>query len=259
VNRQCPKCSFEKVDADFSPTEACPKCGVIYAKVATATAPKPRAAPIPPPVTSVTPKRREVRIPLGYLLVCVTSLLLGYFVGREHMRYQLVTAMSTAVADSLGNAAKTMVPASPSSGQSGVPVSERPPPTATKETELAPIEASLVAKGFRDKDFSGGHYVTPAVTFTVRFDNKTGKDIRAFDGVLAFNDLLGNRVLASRLTISDPIGAGQSHDWQGEMEYNQFMSDHTKLRGYQQSDVKVDVAVHKVLFADGSEKVYDGR
>lgn len=60
-------------------------------------------------------------------------------------------------------------------------------------------------------------------------------------------------MVASKLTISDPIAAGKSIDWKGELEYNQFMSDHTKLRGYSTSDVKVALTTRKVLFADGSE------
>jgi hypothetical protein len=41
------------------------------------------------------------------------------------------------------------------------------------------------------------------ITLVVTFRNVTGKDIRAFDGVLMFADLLDNEVLTSHVAIDE--------------------------------------------------------
>jgi hypothetical protein len=71
---------------------------------------------------------------------------------------------------------------------------------------------------------------------------------------LSFNDLLGNRVYAAKLTISDPIKSGQSFQWDGELEYNEFISDHARLRSYDMNNTAVVLQVHKVLYTDGTSE-----
>lgn len=250
MTRTCPKCGFANAEATGSATEACPKCGVIYAKAEAAA--KPATAPVPPPPAAAAPTRHEMRLPLWPTIACVICLVVGFFIGREQMRYQIASAVTGAFAhafDGLNKAPSTPV-AAPATPKAEAPKPETPAAPPKPE----PISAKLVKKGFREQDFSGGHYIKAAITFTVEFHNDTDKDIRAFDGVLAFNDLLGNRVHAAKLTISDPIKAGQSFKWEGEMEYNQFMSQHTTLRGYSMNDTAITLKVHKILFADGTSQ-----
>jgi len=269
VVRKCLKCGTVNDNATGSPTEACPNCSVIYAKAeAAAVAGK---APPQRPLPTAKPAPRELRLPLWPTVACVTCLIVGFFVGREQMRYQVASAMTGALAHAFdGLASKPRVDTAPSvvSAPATPPPSElvvapSPPaiaeqaPIAPKEPAVSPkqsITAKLVKKGFRDQDFSGGHFIKAAITFAVQFHNETDKNIRAFDGVLSFNDLLGNRVYAAKLTISDPLSAGQSIQWDGELEYNQFVSDHAKLRGYDLNNTAITLQIHKILFADGTSQ-----
>ncbi len=217
MDRKCPKCGFDNEMATGTATEACPKCGVIYAK-AEALAGATRSSAAQPVVR--TP--REVRLPLWPTVACGSCLVVGFFIGREQMRYQIASAVSGAFAhafDGIGKKAEGADQATP-----GKPVVQTPSPQPTPAAPPKPptVSAKLVKKGFRDQDITGSHFVKAAITFTVEFRNETDKDIRAFDGVLSFNDLLGNRINGAKLTISDALKAGQSISWQGEMEYNQF-------------------------------------
>lgn len=246
--RMCPKCGFENDAAIGSPTEACPKCGVIYAKarVSTASQAKPSAA-------AANGLRREMRLPLWPTVACAICLVVGFLAGREQMRYQVANAFAGALTHAFDGVSH-LPGATPSARESPVRQPQHTP-DANPVAEAPAISAKLLKKGFREQDFSGSHIVKAAVTFTVEYRNETNKDVRAFDGVLSFNDLLGNRIYAAKLTISDPIGVGQAIQWNGEMEYNQFISDHAKLRGYDLKDTIVTLNVHKILFADGSSDV----
>ena len=168
------------------------------------------------------------------------------------MRYQIASAVSGAFANAFSATNTTPDVSAQSAPKPSMGTPKHPEPMAAPKPE--PISAKLVKKGFRDRDFSGSHIVQAAITFTVEFTNDTDKDIRAFDGVLAFSDLLGNRINAAKLTISDPIKAHQSFQWQGELEYNQFISAHTTLRGYALNDTAISLRVHKILFVDGTSQ-----
>jgi hypothetical protein len=114
-----------------------------------------------------------------------------------------------------------------------------------------PITASLVKKGWMERE-----YERNAVTFTVSFRNLTGKDIRAFDGQLVFTDLLGNEIIGANLAVNDPIETGKSLEWEGKLDYNQFISSHENLRNAETQNIKVNFILKRVLFAGGEIKEF---
>ena len=256
MKRICPKCGFQNEVATGLETEACPQCGVIYSKLEKA----PDMARRPPDAARVatharpTHPPREMRLPLWSTVACVICLVFGFLAGREQMRYQIASAVTGAFAHVFDGVAKPAPPPTPVAVARPIAAATSAPEKPADVAKPAVIVPKLVKKGFREKDFSGSHYIKAAITFTVEFENEGVKDIRAFDGVLSFNDLLGNRIHGARLTISDPIKAGQSIQWQGEMEYNEFINEHTVLRGYSMNDVGLALTVGKILFADGTSQ-----
>ena len=180
------------------------------------------------------------------ILACVACLVIGYFIGREHIKYQMRSAMQDAV--------KTMQEGISSAfgGNAGTP----PEPKKQQKAEDQPIVATLLKKGFSPSDIHNGKF-EEQVTMTVSFSNKTGKEIRAFDGTLEFTDLLGNTVIASRVEINEPIALNGTYDWEGSLEYNQFMNDHERLRSESKENLKAVMHVGKVLFSDGTTKEYE--
>lgn len=180
------------------------------------------------------------------ITACVVCLVIGYFAGREHIKYQMRTAMQDAVKEF-----QTGLSAAFGGGE---PQEKKEEP-ATPVNEQ-PIVASLVKKGFSPKDIYNGKY-EEEVTISVNFENKTGKEIRAFDGVLEFTDLLDNRIIGSRIEINESIAPDSALSWEGALEYNQFMNEHERLRSEPKDNLKVAFHAGKVLFADGTTKEYE--
>ncbi len=176
---------------------------------------------------------------------CVVCLLLGYFAGREHVKYQMRSAMQDAVKEFQSGLSAAL--------GGGPQTKPEEPATAPKDQ---PIVANLVKKGFSPKDIHNGKF-DEEVTMTVTFGNETGKAIRAFDGVLEFTDLLGNRIIASRVEINEPIAQDASLSWKGALDYNQFMDYHKRLRSEPKENLKIRFHAGKVLFADGTTKEYE--
>jgi hypothetical protein len=191
------------------------------------------------------------RTVLGYIVVGLVGLVIGYFAGREHLKYEMRSAFQSAVVE-MQKGLTSAFGVKP--GSSNGKTREETPPPKPKEPE--PISVTLIKKGFRGHDWQSGIY-QDTITFGVSFKNLTGKDIRAFDGVLTFSDLLGNTILSSHLAINDPIGAGATMEWNGQMDYNQFMDSHQRLRSEKQSNLKITFNARKLLFADGTTKEFE--
>src|SRR5262249_46598282 len=145
------------------------------------------------------------------------------------------------------------ISAAPASSEA---TSKEPASEATSK-EPAPLDLVLRSKGFKDRNIHEGEFQT-YVTLEISVKNITDKDIRAFDGVLTFTDLLDNEILSIRLAINDQVRAGATLNWKGGFEYNQFKDDHQRLRSAKKENLKLKFAPRKVLFADGSSKEYSG-
>jgi hypothetical protein len=210
------------------------------------------AAGQPPAETaSIMDAIMEFRRLSGFLLAALTGATIGYFAGREHLKYEMRAAIQSAaeqvkheLSSAFGKPASTSTQPRPG---------EAPTPKPT--TEPTPISVALLKKGFHDKNIMASDY-QDTITFAVSFSNRTGKDIRAFDGVLAFTDLLDNQILNAKVEINQPVSAGSTLKWDGQLDYNQFMSAHQRLRTEDQSNLKLAFTVRKVLFSDGTVRQY---
>jgi hypothetical protein len=177
------------------------------------------------------------------------GLIVGYFAGREHLKYEMRNALQSAVRER----------APPPSGGPSVAESRKPePPPASKSNEPPPLELMLTKKGFKASNPTGGDFEDD-ITFELSIKNLTGKGIRAFDGVITFTDLLDNQILMSRLAINDPIQAGSTYIWDGAIKYNQFIDSQQRLRNEPKDNLKIVFDTKKILFTDGTTKEYSDR
>lgn len=249
---RCPKCSYERQPTDTVPEGECPTCGIIYAKFRPQT-PTPRSAPASPPPSS-SPQSfahaepmepRTTKIP-AWVIPAVVALVVGYFAGREHIKYELrqtFQAAAEGVTKSFGAAL------------GGKETEQKKESPLAKPKEPAPLSVTLNRKSFREANYSAG--VQDAITFAVTFNNLTGKDIRAFDGTLTFTDLLENQILSAGLAINDPVSSGSQLEWSGELAYNQFIDRHQRLRNEDFQNLKIRFYTKKILFSDGSVKEFE--
>jgi hypothetical protein len=142
------------------------------------------------------------------MLACVAALVIGYFVGREHLKYKMRTAMQDAF-NELQSGLSTAL-----GGGKDTPTPKQVPETPTKQ----PLTVTLIKKGFIPKNIHHGKF-DEELTFTLTFENKAGKDIRAFDGLLEFTDLLDNRIVVSKIEINERVGQDGVLSWEGALDY----------------------------------------
>jgi hypothetical protein len=133
-------------------------------------------------------------------------------------------------------------------GQS--PTSSEPPVSTPP-----PLQITLVSKGFKARNIQAGDFEDD-ITIQIAITNVLDKDIRAFDGVLTFTDLLDNKIMSSKIAINEPLKAGAILNWIGSIRYNQFEGEHQRLRNEPQTNLKIRFATRKILFADGTTKEY---
>lgn len=246
---RCPKCSYERQAADRAPEGQCPACGIMYAQFQSAGPPPPprpaASSPAPRAPTRRYSEPSKVQVP-AWAIPAVAGLVIGYFAGREHIKYELSQTFREAaegVTTTLTSALGGSEPPSEPNRQNNA---------ATNQNEPAPFSVRLDNKSFQAYDYDAG--IEDAITFTITFDNLTGKNIRAFDGLLTFTDLLDNTILSARLAVNDPISAGSQIQWPGKIDYNRFISKHQQFRDENLQNLKTRFDTKKILFADGSVK-----
>lgn len=113
------------------------------------------------------------------------------------------------------------------------------------------INLTVFDKTFIPSDIHASRF-NDYIIIKCAYENKSGKDIRAFRGGVQFTDLFGKEIFSTNLTIQDPIAANAKANWNGQIEYNQFRSEHQQLRNADLSNMKVVWLPAEVLFADGT-------
>jgi len=249
---KCPKCGHTRTpEEDMAiPRYECPKCGIIYSKYnknktnpVTGTTSKAAIPSSEDKNNDNLLKKKNDKIVL--IVAVILSLIIGYFAGREHLKYEMQQAMIEAA-----NTFKQ------SMNEIFTPNNEKKS-KAPKKQQILPknkfLQVSLVKKGYRDFDMDIGN---KAVTFTLEITNTLKKDIRAFDGLITFTDLLDNPIKKLNFTYSKPINISETVSWNGEMDYNQFIDSDRSLRSKDLSDLNISLKLRKVLYTDGSKEEF---
>lgn len=135
-----------------------------------------------------------------------------------------------------------------------VPVAEAPPaPPRTASTN--PIRITLVRKEFESADYSAGVY-NDYIVITLEITNRTGKKVRAFTGILSFQDLFDRTIYSGQLTYEDGLAANGTITDRRTIRYNQFIDSHVRLRNINRQDMQTTFDVEQIIFADGSKQSY---
>lgn len=108
------------------------------------------------------------------------------------------------------------------------------------------LTVTIFKKGFSEYDYD------EYITMTFAFQNKTDKAIRAFTGVMVFNDLFDKEIKKLNLTYDDGVPASGRKNWPAQMDYNQFRDEDTSLKNKDLADIKLVWKPEKIIFTDGS-------
>lgn len=110
----------------------------------------------------------------------------------------------------------------------------------------ATLTVAMYDKGYQEYDYQ------KFLTYSLAFENKSQKDIRAFKGSLTINDLFDSEIKSINLTIDEPIAAGEIHRGTYTSDYNRFMDEDTRLRNKEMDDLKIVWIPEKIIFEDGT-------
>jgi hypothetical protein len=129
------------------------------------------------------------------------------------------------------------------------------PPQPSRLAEPSLIDMALRSKRFKPADYRANDFEA-AILFELSIANRSAKDIRAFDGIVKFTDLLDNEVFSSKIALNNPITAGSTINWSGQVKYNQFIDSHNALKNEDLANLKTKFALRKILYADGTTREF---
>ena len=246
---KCPKCSYERKPTDQAPEYECPNCGIIYNKyrppsttAPISTSPRKTTSSVEDSEPHETASKR-FNVPPWAIPIFI-GLVIGYFTGREHIKYELRQTFQAAAEGITKGFSTALGPTQPERKKATPPVAKPKVPP--------PLSVNLEKKGFQEANYKIG--LDDAITFTITFRNLTNSDIRAFDGNLVFTDLLDNIILSANVAINDPVAMNSNLEWAGQINYNQFIDKHKRLRNEDLQNIKIQFNTKKILFADGTVK-----
>lgn len=130
---------------------------------------------------------------------------------------------------------------------------ERARAAAEKHREVlyGALAVTLYEKGFYSGDFQD------YVTLRLMYENRSGKDMRAFRGTLQFNDLFGEEVQKAELKEDKILKAGETRRVDRSLPYNRFIEADRKLRSTALENLKVVWLPTTILFTDGTSLQVD--
>lgn len=214
-----------------------------------------KAGPREPLMTADPPVMRPRK---GVLIaVPLLCLAIGFFMGREHLKYELRTQIARGLEEvgrewqrSMENLGQTLAgKVGQPTGRVATEPSPRPTPAPAPPREAPDFRVELLSKGFLPRDFPSRP--DSLITLKLRFQNPYNRAVRAFNGTVVFRDILGEQIHRVRLTQDSPVGPRERWEWEGSMDYNQFIDAHQKLANTNSANIQVEFQLQKVLFADG--------
>ena len=123
------------------------------------------------------------------------------------------------------------------------------PETKEEEKEIGVVEikAVLLDKGFIESDWRSGIY-EDYITFKVEFTNNTDKDIRGFKGAFTFYDIFEEKIQDIMISYDKGIKAKETKIWKGELEYNQFIDSHKKLKNTDLENLQYKWETEQIIY-----------
>jgi hypothetical protein len=126
---------------------------------------------------------------------------------------------------------------------------------ARRAAEIAHLRSIVTViaakKGFRASNYRAGIY-DDAITFTFIFRNSSDRDIAGVKGSLAFQDMFGDEIHGFNISYDKSIPSGGTAHWSAQIEYNEFIDAHRRLRAAELDRVKQVWEPAVIVFADGT-------
>lgn len=116
---------------------------------------------------------------------------------------------------------------------------------AAKEAALRDI-ITVALYGFKQKEsFMSGYQ-----SVDYAYENRSSKDVRAFEGRVVYRDVLGNELADTGLKVLTPLKSGQKASTTDMLPFIAYGG----LRDKKLEDVKIEWKPTKILFVDGTSE-----
>lgn len=245
--KRCLKCGHENQATVSDPLAECPKCGAIYSRVeASLKAKTSESEPLPTPRTAPRMNKLNIRL----IAAAIVIFAIGYFAGREHIKYELKSAFQ--------NAAAGISAAFKPSQESPAIAKPKPIGRNQAQEDNSPtlkeiVSVSMGRKWYAKQDYQD--YVFFDLSFTgVGLD----KPAKAIKGTLNITDLFGEPKMKINWTLDQSMVPGETISENGNgFKYNQFIDSHQWVRMTDLSSMSATFTVHSILYEDGTRRDYE--
>ncbi len=246
--KRCQKCGHvAEIPSPIPPEADCPGCGAIYSKVDAAVA---MQSAMLHQARSQRGDSSETWSPRlkGFAALFATSAVFafGYWLGASNTRSELQQIAAAAAAADARLVQTSLLGAEPQK----VEPSSAPDAAKDAPRDVPPhIEVRMIAE-LKSKRYVPGR-IDDKIQIQVEFLERHGKSVRAFDGVLVFTDLLENEIMRAKVEINQRVQSLSAMTWDGEIDYNQFMAPHQRLRSEPIENLRLAFEPGKILYEDG--------
>lgn len=122
--------------------------------------------------------------------------------------------------------------------------------SASQPEKMNGVDLEITKKTFFDGDFQD------QIQMDLKFTNKTDKNIRGVEGILAFYDIFDKEIKKINVAYDKEIPTGQSKVWNSGIDYNQFINEDVKLKDVELKDLKYKWEVKTIVYEDGSKETF---
>ena len=133
---------------------------------------------------------------------------------------------------------------------SPTPDSRQPATRIGSSERSSPLQIELLTKRLTKRSYDD------IISLSFRFTSHLDKEIRAFTGIVVFQDLFDRDIMRVNLTVEKRIPPGGTATWEGGVDYNQFISEHQRLASINQDDLKTTFELEMVMYTDGTREEF---
>lgn len=114
------------------------------------------------------------------------------------------------------------------------------------------ISVEATEKTFVPSDFMKGTY-DDYILIKFNFTNHSDMTIKGFQGKVRFLDMFGNEITSNPLKYELGINSGETKEYVGKKDYNQFMDEDKQLKDSELSNIKIEWLPSTIIYEDGTK------
>jgi len=119
------------------------------------------------------------------------------------------------------------------------------------------LTVAVSSMKFIPSNLRAGRY-QESFSLSIALQNNTEKDMSGIKGTVVFADMFDDEIKRVTLSVDESIPAGQTIQWSGSLDYNQFRDVDVKLRSTELAKMKISWEPEVYLFTDGSKMTIEG-